>query len=132
MLGRLAFVCLVATAVPALAGPAVEIHASCAANVVADAEHLATLRRELAQSLAQVAKAHVIDASIVTLDAHATGNELQVQVEVRALVSDPDQHAHWVTTAKATARGGTNERTLLERDAISAAARQIGQTIARR
>lgn len=132
MLGRLALVCLLATAAPALAGPAVEIHASCAANVVADAHHIEMLRSELARALAQTAKAHVIDVSIVAFEARAAGDDLDVHVEVRALVSDADQHAHWVTSAKATARGRANDRALLERDALTAAAREVGQAIARR
>jgi hypothetical protein len=132
VLGRLVFACLLATTVPALAAPPIEIHASCAANVIADAQHLETLRSELARALAHVSQAHVIDASLVAFETRPTGNDIEVHVEVRALVSDSGQHAHWVTTARATAQGRANDRKRVERDAISAAARELGTVISTR
>lgn len=132
MLTRIAFVCLVATTVPAVAAPAIEIHASCATDVVADAQHIELLRSELSRALAQVSTAHVIDASITSFDTRTTGSDIEVHVEVRALVSDSGQHAHWATSARATARGSAKDRSRVQRDAIGAAARELGAVIAKR
>ena len=132
MLARIALVCLVVATAPVIAGPAIEIHASCAADVVSDPAHLKALKSELAQSLAGAAEARAVDISLVKLETTTASSEVIVRAEVRAVISDPKGKMQWMTTARSTARGAIKERGLVQRDAISAAARQVGQNIRQR
>ena len=129
MLARIALVCLVVATAPAIAGPAIEIHASCAADLAADPTHIRILRSELAQALANASEAHAVDITLVKLDTQTASNEVTVRAEVRAFVSDPKGRIKWATTATATARGSIKERDLVQHDAIGAAARSAGTNI---
>jgi hypothetical protein len=129
VLARIALVCLVVATAPVIAGPAIEIHASCAADIATDPTHIRTLKSELAQALAGATEAHAVDITLVKLDTTASANELVVRAEVRAFVSDPKGRIKWATTAHATARGPAKERTLIQRDAVGAAARNVGKII---
>ena len=129
MLARIALVCLVVATAPVIAGPAIEIHASCAADLATDPTHVRTLKSELAQALAGATEAHAVDITLVRLDTTASANELVVRAEVRAFVSDPKGRIKWAATANATARGPAKERALIQRDAIGAAARNVGKII---
>lgn len=129
MLARIALVCLVVATAPVIAGPAIEIHASCAADIAADPTHIRILRSELAQALANASEAHAIDITLVKLDTQTAADDVIVRAEVRAFVSDPKGRIKWATTAHATARGSIKERTLVQHDAIGAAARNVGKAI---
>ena len=132
MLARLALLCLVVASAPVAAGTAVEIHASCAANVASDPGHVKALKSELAQSLAGATEARAVDVSIVKLETTTEAKDVIVKVEVRAVISDPKGKMEWMTSARSTARGAEKERALVQRDAISAAARQVGKNIRQR
>ena len=130
MLARIALVCLVVAAAPAIASPAIEIHASCAAELAADPFHVRTLRAELAQELEGAAGAHAqaIDITLVRLDATTSGTDVVVRAEVRALISDHGR-VTYTATSHTTARGPIRERLLVQRDAIAGAARDVGRHI---
>ena len=129
MLARIALVCLVVATAPVTAGPAVEIHASCAADVASAPEHIKALKSELAQVLAGATEARAVDISLVKLETTTESKDVIVRAEVRAVISDSKGKMQWMTSARSTARGADKERMLVQRDAIGAAARQVGQNI---
>ena len=129
MLARIALVCLVVATAPASAGPAIEIHASCAADIATDPAHVRILKSELAQALAGASEAHSVDISLVKLYTQTESGEVIVRAEVRAFVSDPKGRIKFATTAHATARGSAKERILVTRDAVGGAAHEVGRAI---
>ncbi|HUS30031.1 MAG TPA: hypothetical protein VMZ53_16105 [Kofleriaceae bacterium] len=130
MLARIALVCLVVATAPVVAGPAVEIHASCAADVATDPTHVRTLKSELAHAMANATAAHAVDVTLVKLDtSSASQGEVIVRAEVRAFVSEPNGKVKWAASARATARGPAKDRSLVQRDAVTAVAQEIAKTI---
>jgi len=129
VLARIALVCLVVATAPVIAGPAIEIHASCAADLAADPTHIRILRSELAQALANASEAHAVDITLAKLDTQTASQEVIVRAEVRAFVSDPKGRIKFATTAYATARGSIKDRALVQQDAIAGAARSAGTNI---
>lgn len=121
---------LAAASVPAAQNGAVRV--TCAAAVARDAAHERWLRAEVTKALADLplAAGHTIDLSLVRLDAKRASSELEVRVEIRALLSDEDGRIHVQTTTRAMARGAARDRTLLERDAIGAAAEHLETVLA--
>jgi len=93
--------------------------------------HLRTLRDELTQALVGVAAAPgaAIDVSLTRVTVTPAGSQLEVRVELRALLSDEKGRLRWATTTRSTARGDTRDRELLLRDAVSSAARDLGRRV---
>ena len=131
MLKRLGLICLILAApiTPATAG--VEIHATCATELARDPVHVRTLREEVARALAstRVPSRYTLDVSLVRLSGTTVGNQVEVRAEVRALLSDAQGRARWQTTSRATARGSARDRALLQRDAVTAAAKQLATSV---
>lgn len=101
------------------------VHASAVAALAP--EHLRTLETALANALGDIPT--TLDVSLTKLDVTPIGSELEVKVELRALVSDDTGRIVWSSTSKATARGSARERTQLHRDAITAAAQDLGKRV---
>jgi hypothetical protein len=120
---------LTASAVDATAG--VEIHATCAAELASGAPHVRTLRVEVARALAgsRVPSRYTLDVSLVRLASTTIGGQLEVRAEVRALLSDEHGRARWQSTSHATARGAARQQALLQRDAVTAAARDVAKLV---
>ena len=131
MLTRLGLICafLVASVTDAAAG--VAIHASCTTELARDPVHVRTLRDEVTRALAstRVTTRYTLDVSLVRLASTTLGRDVEVQVEVRALLSDEQGRARWNTTSRATARGHARDRAMIQRDAMSAAARDIAKLV---
>lgn len=137
MLARLAFVLMVATAVPAAASQPLAINATCAAALAGDASHVRTLRDGIARALAkqphQIPGGYTIDVALVRLDVTpAAGNEIQIRTEVRAALSDARGEVKKVSTITSLARGPQRDRALLQRDAIVESAWQLATRLAKR
>lgn len=124
--------CLVLAAASASAARSGALRVTCAAAVARDAAHERWLRAEMTRALADlpVAAGHTIDLSLVRLDAKRASKDLEVRVEMRALLSDDDGRIRVQTTTRATTRGAARDRTLLERDAIGAAADDLQTVLA--
>ena len=107
------------------------VHASTAAALAP--EHLRTLQAAMASALGELptTSATTLDVSLTKLEVTANGAELEVAVELRALVSDKQGKILWSSTVHATARGSSRERTQLHRDAITAAAQALGKRVRR-
>lgn len=101
------------------------VHAS--AVVALAPEHLRTLETALTTELGNLPT--TLDVSLTKLDVTPIGGDLEVKVELRALVSDDKGRVVWSSTANATARGSARERTQLHRDAITAAAQALGKRV---
>jgi hypothetical protein len=117
----------------ATASAGVEIRATCALELARDPVHVRTLRSEVVRALgsAPVTARYTLDVSLVRLTATIVDRQLEVRAEVRALLSDASG-IRWHTTARATARGNVRDRALLQRDAITAAARDLAKAVRRR
>jgi hypothetical protein len=117
---------------PASAG--IEIHATCAVAVVRDPAHARTLRAELTRALAGVATpaGTTLDVSIVRFNEITANGEVEVRTEARALLSDARGVVKWTSSSRATARGSVRDRTVVQRDAITAVAQQLATLIATR
>jgi hypothetical protein len=115
----------------AYAAPAIEIRASCAEALARDPAHVRTLRGELAHALsdARASPGTTLDASLVRLAAIPVGGEIEVRAEVRAMLSDGSGRVRWTSTSRATVRGSSSERVLLQRDAVGAAARDLARSV---
>jgi hypothetical protein len=101
------------------------VHASAVAALAP--EHLRTLETALTRELGNIPT--TLDVSLTKLDVTPIGGDLEVKVELRALVSDEKGRVVWSSTANATARGSARERTQLHRDAITAAAQALGKRV---
>jgi hypothetical protein len=137
MLGRLAFVLVIAAAVPAAASQPLAINATCATALAGDASHVRTLRGAIARALAkqpqQFPAGYTLDVALVRLDVtRAAGNELHVRAEVRAALSDARGVVRKVSIASSLARGPQRDRALLQRDAIVESAWQLATRLAKR
>lgn len=131
MLTRLGLICvfLVASVTDATAG--IKIHASCTTELAGDPAHVRTLRDEVARALAsaRVTTRYTLDVSLVRLASTTLGRDVEVRAEVRALLSDAQGRARWQTTSRATARGSARDRALLQRDAVTAVARDVAKLV---
>jgi hypothetical protein len=131
VLTRLVVICglLASSVTPASAG--VAIHASCAADLARDPVHVRTLREEVARALAstRVTTRYTLDVSLVRLASTTTGRNIEVRAEVRALLSDEHGRARWQTTSRAVARGSARQQADLQRDAVTAAARDVAKLV---
>jgi len=101
------------------------VHASAVAALAP--EHLRTLETALTKELGNIPT--TLDVSLTRLDVTPIGGDLEVKVELRALVSDEKGRVVWSSTANATARGTARERAQLHRDAITAAAQALGKRV---
>ncbi len=131
MLARLVLVLTVLIGMRADASGGLDVRTTCTADVARDPAHLRTLRGELARALADLhaPAGHTLDVSLVTLATTAHGTELEVRAELRAILSDERGRIRWSSAARATARGGLRDRTLLQRDAVGAAARRLAEVV---
>jgi len=131
MLVRLVTASLVLAAATAIASPAIEVHATCAAELASDPAHLRTLRGELAQALTRITAtaSYTLDVSLVRLGISTVGRELEVRAEVRAMLSDARGRIKWSSTSRAAARGPARDRIRLQHDAVSAAARDLARSV---
>jgi hypothetical protein len=113
------------------AAAGVKIHATCTTELAGDPAHVRTLRDEVARALASagVTKRYTLDVSLVRLASTTSGRDVEVRAEVRALLSDEHGRARWQTTSRATARGSTRDRAAIQRDAVSAAARDVAKLV---
>jgi hypothetical protein len=120
---------LVASLADATAG--VAIHATCATDLAGDPAHVRTLREEVARALAstRVPTRYTLDVSLVRLASTTSGRNVEVRAEVRALLSDEHGRARWQTTSRATARGPARDRVAIQRDAVTAAARDVAKLV---
>lgn len=131
MVARLVTACLVLAVAIANASPAIEVHATCAAELASDPAHVRTLRGELAQALARISASasYTLDVSLVRLGVTTVGSELEVRAEVRAMLSDARGKIRWTSTSRTAARGPARDRIRLQRDAVSAAARELAKSV---
>jgi hypothetical protein len=131
VLARLALIPLIALAPVTDASAGVQVHATCATELSRDVVHVRTLREEVGRALAStpVAARYTLDVSLVALSSATVGRELEVRVELRALLSDDRGRARWQTTSRAIARGAHRQRALLEKEALGAAARDLAKTV---
>jgi hypothetical protein len=122
------------SAVSTAASAGVEIHTSCAAEVASDPAHVRTLRAELTRALAGVStpSGTTLDVSIVRFHETTANGEVEVRTEARAFLSDGKGRVQWSSSSRATARGAMKERTLVQRDAITAVAQQLAKLIVAR
>jgi hypothetical protein len=125
---------LLVAAIGSSASAGVEIHTTCAAEVVRDPAHLRTLSAELTRALAGVStpSGTTLDVSIVHFSETAANGEVEVRTEARALLSDARGRVQWSSSSRATARGAMKERALIQRDAITAVAQQLAKLIVAR
>ena len=123
----LALVLVLVLATSAHATPT--IRTRCAATL---AEHERTLQDELARALAGADAHIVLDVSLVTVTDHLVGTEVEVEAEVRAVVSDEHGAMRWSSRARATVRGALPARAQLRRDAVIEATRALAATIRKR
>ena len=131
MVARLVTASLVLAVAIANAAPAIEVHATCAAELSSEPAHLRTLRGELAQGLARTSppSAYTLDASLVRLGISTVGRELEVSAEVRAMLSDASGKIRWSSTSRSAARGPAADRIRLQHDAVTAAARDLARSV---
>jgi hypothetical protein len=121
----------VAAALATTAYSGIDIHATSAADATRDPAHVRTLRSEVARALegARAQPGHTLDVSLVRLATKVTPTSVEVSAELRAVFSDPHGVILWSSSARAVARGTPRERALVERDAIGAAAQQLGRLV---
>jgi hypothetical protein len=131
VLGRLALIAVIALGSSANASPGVQVHATCATELSREAVHVRTLREEVGRALAStpVAARYTLDVSLVKLSSATVGRELEVRVEVQALLWDEHGRARVHSKSRAVARGSQRDRALLQRDAVSAAARDLAKAV---
>jgi hypothetical protein len=131
VLGRVVLTCLVLTCATARAQPQVRIHATCAAELARDPAHVRALRGELARALGglRTTSGHTLDVSLVEVASTRAGRTLEVRAELRAMLSDARGHVRWASTSRATVRGSARDRAVLERDAVTAAARDVARSV---
>jgi hypothetical protein len=101
------------------------VHAS--AVIALAPEHMRALEAAVTSALGEVPT--TLDVSLTKLEVTPIGSELEVKVELRALISDETGRVVWSSTSHATARGPARERTQLHRDAITAAAEALGKRV---
>jgi len=127
---------LLVPSLPAAASQRIAINATCAAAIADDTIHVTTLRDAIAQALVTlgtVPAGYSIDASLVRLDVVAKRDgELEVRVEIRAVLSDQRGRMRSISVAQSLARGRERDRALLQRDAITESARQVAKRLAAR
>ena len=130
MLGRLALAVLLLASSPVGAASALQIHATCTAELARDPAHVRTLRGELTRALRgmRAPPGYTLDVSLVRLGTSATGRELEVRAEVRAMLSDRHGVVQWSSLSRATARGTARDRVILQRDAVAHAARDLAKS----
>lgn len=113
----------------ALAGSRVHaqpiVHAT--AVVALEPEQLRTLEAALARALGDLPS--TVDVSLTKLEVTPVGGDVEVKVELRALVSDEAGRIVWSSIAHASARGSARERVALHRDAITAAAEALARRV---
>ncbi|HEX5062842.1 MAG TPA: hypothetical protein VFV99_25890 [Kofleriaceae bacterium] len=131
MVTRLVTASLVFAIAIADAAPVIEVRATCAAELASEPAHLRTLRGELAQALARTTAtaSYTLDVSLVRLGVATVGRELEVRAEVRAMLSDAHGKIRWSSTSRSAARGPAADRIRLQRDAVSAAARDLARSV---
>jgi hypothetical protein len=112
----------------------IEIHTTCAAEVVRDPAHARTLSAELDRALAGVSTpaGTTLDVSIVRFSETTVHGEVEVRTEARAFLSDKRGRVKWASSSRATASGSVKDRSLVQRDAITAVAQQLARLIAKR
>ena len=71
----------------------------------------------------------ISDVSLVRLASTTSGRHVEVRAEVRALLSDAQGRARWHTISRATARGAARDRVMIQRDAVTAAARDVAKLV---
>ena len=113
------------------AAPSIAIHATCAVELAHDPAHVRTLRGELTHALAGTrgTRGYKLDVSLVRLGTFTRGGELEVRAEVRAMLSDESGRVRWSSLSRATARGTPRDHLLLQRDAVTSAARELAKQV---
>jgi hypothetical protein len=101
------------------------VHAS--AVIALAPEHMRALEAAVTSALGEVPT--TVDVSLTKLDVTQHGGELEVKVELRALVTDESGRVVWSSCARAAARGPARERMQLHRDAITGAAEALGKRV---
>lgn len=101
------------------------VHASAIATLAP--EHLRTLQAALAKALGDLPS--TFDVSLTKLVVTPIGRELEVAVELEAVISDEHGRILWSSKTYAAARGVARERAQLHRDAITAAAQALGERV---
>jgi len=112
---------LLAVSLTAQAAPAAAIHVSCAAAI--DAAHARTLHQALAGRALPAGV--TLDVSVVRLSATTTGRGRQMRAEVRGARRDGGGRLRMSAAVKEKERGPAKDRTLIERDVLGEAARQL-------
>jgi len=121
--------CTLLAAVPAGAQSGALIHATCAAQVAIDPMHVRTLRSALARALDGKAKGFTVDVSLVQLTAKPVGSELEVDAEVKTLLSDRSGRVRLTSTSRASVRGSMRDREAIHRDAVTAVAGEVAKLV---
>jgi hypothetical protein len=114
----------------AIAQP-LEVRATSAAAVPRDPAHLRTLREELARALRDVepSRRFTLDVSLVYLRTKTIGRQLEVHLEVRAILSDENRRMLSISSAAATARGPLKDTSLVHREAFASAANRVARHV---
>lgn len=122
---------LLLAASPSVASHAVQVHATCAAELARDPAHLRTLRGELAQALAGITPrtSYTLDVSLVRLGSTSVGTDVEVRAEIRALLSDRRGQIRWTSTSSSRARGRSTDHAQVQRDAVAFAARDLAKGV---
>jgi hypothetical protein len=131
VLTRLGFIAVLLLALPGHATAGVKIMPTCASELACDPSLVRTLRDEVARALGstRVTTRYTLDVSLVRLASTTSGRHVEVRAEVRALLSDAQGRARWHTISRATARGATRDRVMIQRDAVTAAARDVAKLV---
>jgi hypothetical protein len=108
-----------------------EVHATCAANLPRDPAHLRTLREELARALRDVgpSRRYTLDVSLVQLRTKTIGRELEVHLELRAILSDEHRRVLSMSSSSATARGSLKDKELVQREAFASASERVARRV---
>ena len=130
MLGRVVLALLILASSPVSAASALQIHATCAAELARDPAHVRTLRGELTRALngMRAPPGYTLDVRLVRLGTSGAGRDVEVRAELRAMLSDKHGVVQWSSLSRATARGTARDRLLLQRDAVAYAARDLAKT----
>jgi hypothetical protein len=128
MLPRLGCLFVLVAATSADATPAIDVKATCAADVAHGPRHTRLVRDELTRALAGITATHrfTLDVSLVRLDTTHHAAEVEVRAELRGLLSDKRGRIHLSSSASAVVRGRTRQHEQLRRDAVTEVARQFG------
>jgi hypothetical protein len=108
-----------------------EVHTTCAAAVARDPAHLRTLREELARALRDVgpSRRYTLDVSLVQLRTKTVGREIEVTLELRAILSDDNRRMLSMSSSSATARGPMKDKDKVLRDAFAAASERVARRV---